>query len=78
MVTKITDITVNPVNSSGSLVAKITVIIVVCGCSFMSRHSHLNDNEGVIDNSKPLILLGLTKNLKLYIVYNSITVYYYI
>ena len=25
-----------------------------------------------------LILLGLTKNLKLFIVYNSITVYYYI
>ena len=44
----------------------------------LGRHITPEWNEGVIDNSKPLILLGLTKNLKLYIVYNSITVYYYI
>ena len=46
--------------------------------TFRSDTSHLNDNEGVIDNSKPSDINGLTKNLKLYITYNSITVYYYI
>ena len=71
MVTKITE-------NSDSLVTNTTVNIVGLWMTRMVRHSHLNDNEGVIDNSKPLILLGLTKNLKLYITYNSITVYYYI
>ena len=46
--------------------------------TFRSDTSHLNDKEGVIDNSKPSDINGLTKNLKLYITYNSITVYYYI
>ena len=43
MVTKITDITVNPVNSSGSLVANKTVNKVGLWMTFRSDTSHLNE-----------------------------------